>query len=53
MNVNDNIIVYDNFRILEEQKYCSLVKYVNIFGAEKSGIILNRVNKIIYNNFHK
>jgi len=46
--INNNIVVYEIFNILEKLDYCSLVEYKTAYGVINTAIVLNSVNRIIY-----
>lgn len=48
MRIENNIVVYDEFRIRERHEYCNLVDYRTIYGVEKCAIILNSTSTIIH-----
>jgi len=47
MKIESNIVVYNQFKIIEKHKHWSLAKYTTIYGVNKIAIILNDVNIII------
>lgn len=45
--IEDDKIKY-RYDILERLEYCSLVKYINVFGDKEYGIIFNEANLLFY-----
>lgn len=47
--LQDNIVLYRDFEIIEQLEFCSFVKYITIYNEVKNGILLNRLKKIVLN----
>lgn len=49
MTIMNSLVKYDKFEIVKSLEYCSLVEYVTIYGIKKVAIILNDINRIVFN----
>ncbi|MHB8125556.1 MAG: HNH endonuclease [Desulfitobacteriaceae bacterium] len=47
MKIENDIIVYQKFNIIDKHNHCSLAEYITIYGEKKIAIILNNANQII------